>query len=118
MTVAAARPATLAHGAARQRIDSRTLAPWIWWSFAAVLLAAAVYFHSNADPGTRFAVRTGAGVKFGPTWFDAQKFGPFTPGDVVVACFGYLAAIQRCIGQALTLVKLVSCKLRPIPKHS
>jgi O-antigen ligase len=103
MTVAAARSATLAHGAGRHRIDSRTLAPWIWWSFAAVLLAAAVYFHSNADPGTRFAVRMGGATKFGPTWFDAQKFGPFTPGDMMVACFGYLAVIHR-VRSGLTVV--------------
>ena len=67
----------------------------MWWSFAALIIFCAVYFHSKTDPGTRFAIETARSTNYGPSWWDQQKFGPFTPGDLAVFAFAYTGLIER-----------------------
>ncbi|MGZ4482499.1 MAG: hypothetical protein ACXVY5_09860, partial [Gaiellales bacterium] len=55
----------------------------LWWVATALILFSAVYFHSKLDPGTRFAIKNfGPSPNYGPSWFQDQKFGPFTPADL------------------------------------
>ncbi len=67
----------------------------MFWSFAALIIFCAVYFHSKTDPGTRFAIRNGQLANYGPSWWDQQKFGSFTPGDLAVFAFAYAGFIER-----------------------
>ena len=46
-------------------------------------------------PGVRFAIRNGTITNYGPSWWDQQKFGQFTPGDLAVIGFAYIGAIAR-----------------------
>lgn len=71
------------------------LARFIWWSLAALIIFCAVYFHSKTDPGTRFAIRNGQITNYGPAWWDQQKFGPVTPGDLAVIAFAYIGVVTR-----------------------
>ena len=67
----------------------------VWWSLTALILFCAVYFHSKTDPGIRFAVRNSGLQNYGPSWWDQQKFGPFTPGDLAVFEFAYVGVVAR-----------------------
>lgn len=71
------------------------LSRFIFWSAAAIIIFCAVYFHSKTDPGTRFAIRNGQLANYGPSWWDQQKFGPLTPGDLMVFAFAYAGFIER-----------------------
>jgi hypothetical protein len=71
------------------------LARFVWWSLATLIIFCAIYFHSKTDPGTRFAIRNGALTNYGPAWWDQQKFGPVTPGDLAVIAFAYMGAVAR-----------------------
>ncbi len=67
-----------------------------WWVATALILFSAVYFHSKLDPGTRFAIKNlGPSPNYGPSWFQDQKFGPFTPADLATFAFAYLAFVRR-----------------------
>ena len=78
----------------RHRAQAK-LAALPWWGIAGGILAIALIFHTSTDPGTRFEVKTTGKDNFGPSWFDQQKYGPFTPADVLTFGFAYLALIYR-----------------------
>ena len=71
------------------------LAALPWWAMAGAILAVALIYHTSTDPGTRFQAKTSGKDNFGPAWFDQQKYGPFTPADVLTFGFAYLALIYR-----------------------
>ena len=65
------------------------------WAAAALIVFASVYFHSKTDPGVRLAIKSGSLQNYGPAWWDEQKFGSFTPGDVAVFAFAYVGLILQ-----------------------
>lgn len=72
------------------------IARFAGWCFAAFIIFTAIYYHSRtADPGVRFAIRNGTITDYGPSWWDQQKFGQFTPGDLAVIAFAYIGAVAR-----------------------
>jgi|tagenome__1003787_1003787.scaffolds.fasta_scaffold20975321_2 hypothetical protein len=65
-----------------------------WWIIVAAFLLTAVYFHSKVDPGTRFAFKQGD-LNYGPSWFQVEQFGPFTPAELFTFAFAYLGLVRR-----------------------
>ena len=57
----------------------------------------------TADPGVRFAIRNGTITNYGPSWWDQQKFGQFTPGDLAVIGFAYIGVIARLSSRRMQL---------------
>jgi hypothetical protein len=84
---------------AQQSIPATTvpadIAGFVGWCIATVIVFSAVYYHSKTDPGLRFAIKNGAITNYGPSWWDQQKFGAFTPGDLVVLAFAYVGTVAR-----------------------
>lgn len=80
--------------AAPATITPAELGRFAGWAAAAVILYCAVYFHSNTDPGIRYAIKN-SGLNYGGSWWDAQKLGPFTPGDAAVFAFAYVGLLLR-----------------------
>jgi hypothetical protein len=80
----------------RVRVRSVAEVGPLWLAASGLLLLCAVYFHSKLDPGTRFAIKNfGPSPDYGPSWFQDQKFGPFTPADLATFAFAYLAFVYR-----------------------
>ena len=72
------------------------IARFAGWCFAAFIIFTAIYYHSRtADPGVRFAIRNGTITDYGPSWWDQQKFGQFTPGDLAVRRIGHFGPFRQ-----------------------
>jgi O-antigen ligase len=84
----------------RRRTDGRDVArdtarthP-LWWLAVGIILGGAMIFHSGLDPADRFALKQ-SGISYGVSWWNRQLAGPFTPSDLAVFAFAYLAGTVR-----------------------
>jgi O-antigen ligase len=93
-------PAAAAPAVASEPAD---IARVLGWCVATVIIFTAVYFHSKTDPGIRFLLRNDAAANYGPAWWDQQKFGPFTPGDLTVIAFAYVGLVARFHSRRLSI---------------
>jgi O-antigen ligase len=94
MSVAVPRNEARIEAPAPAALSPAELARFAGWAAAAVIIYCAVYFHSNTDPGVRYAIKN-SGLSYNGSWWDSQKLGPFTPGDAAVFAFAYFGLIAR-----------------------